>query len=82
MSNAHPAVVRNAPVKYRRDIIGISMYLHDHGCCNIILIVSQQGNETQKSIGHTRIDCRTHHDMKSNPSPTSPMAPAFPMSMP
>ena len=27
MSNAHPAVVRKAPVKYRRDTTGISMYL-------------------------------------------------------
>ncbi len=28
ISNAHPAVVRKAPVKYRREMMGISMY-HD-----------------------------------------------------
>lgn len=27
MSNAHPAVVRKAPVKYRREMTGMSMYL-------------------------------------------------------
>ena len=29
ISKAHPAVVRNAPVKYRRDMTGISMYLNE-----------------------------------------------------
>ena len=28
MSKAQPAVVRKAPVKYRREMTGISMYLY------------------------------------------------------
>jgi len=39
MSSAHPAVVRKAPVKYRRDTTGISMYLRLHPREMMVLFV-------------------------------------------
>jgi len=78
ISTAHAAVVKNAPVRYIREITGISMYLcvtKDNRRNNSVLEIEMKidlGLIFQGTAQKNRFDTRqkrTYHDMTSGAAP-------------